>query len=97
MYPDIWRSGRHVNRVGQRYRPVNRSPSGERDRLRERKKRNYQDVDTQVGHGRDLMNLNATQRHYAENWYPELYYRRSESSQYTTSEYESLRLVLEPV
>ncbi|KAL9032658.1 MAG: hypothetical protein Q9180_006376, partial [Flavoplaca navasiana] len=44
------------------------SPSGERDRLRECKKRNYQDVDTQVEHGRDLMNLNATQRYYAEFW-----------------------------
>ncbi|KAL9034598.1 MAG: hypothetical protein Q9180_005314, partial [Flavoplaca navasiana] len=83
MYPDVWRPLNHDHRAIQPYRPVNKSPSSEYERLRERKKRYFRDVDNQVEQGYGLMGINATQRYYARSAYPDLYYGQSENNRHT--------------
>lgn len=60
-------------------RVFHRYPSREHDRLRDRKRRDENEVDARVRSGTDLRGLNSTQRIYAMRAYPQRYlelYRR---------------------
>lgn len=60
-------------RSNQPGRVLHRSISRERDRLRDRKRRDEDEVDNRVGSGRDLKGINSTQRTYAMVVYPQHY------------------------